>query len=68
MNGTRQFNDLIRVGPGLGYDLPSGWQPEFDFIFNRSRGTVDEGFTTDGLIFRLRLFYRIPVRKTEQAK
>jgi len=66
LNGTDQFNDLIRVGPGLGCLFPSGWRPEFDLKFHRTRGTVDEKFTTSDLVFRFRLFYKIPDKKKEQ--
>lgn len=65
LNGTDQFNDLVRVGPGLGYHFPSGWRPEFDLTFNRTRGTVDEKLTTSDLVFRLRVFYKIPDKKTK---
>jgi len=68
LNGTQQFNDLIRIGPGLGYLFPSGWRPEFDLTFNRTRGTVDEKFTTSDLVFRFRLFYKIPDKKKKQGK
>jgi Protein of unknown function (DUF2490) len=68
LNGTQQFNDLIRVGPGLGYLFPSGWRPEFDLTFNRTRATVDEKFTTSDLVFRFRLFYKIPDKKNKQEK
>jgi hypothetical protein len=63
LNGTDQFNDVMRVGPGLGYLFPSGWRPEFDLTFNRTRGTVAEKFTTSDLVFRFRLFYKIPDKK-----
>ena len=66
LNGTQQFNDVIRVGSGLGYSFSSGLRPEFDLTFNRTRGTVDEKFTTSDLIFRLRLFYKIPDKKGMQ--
>lgn len=68
LNGTKQFNDLIRIGPGLGYGFPSGWRPEFDFIFNRSRQTVEEEFTTSNVIFRFRIFYKIPENKNKKEK
>ena len=68
LNGSDQFNDLIRIGPGIGYKFPSGWRPEFDLSFHRTRGTVDEKFTTSDLVYRLRLFYKIPDKKKKQDK
>lgn len=63
LNGVNQFNDVIRIGPGLGYRFSSGLRQEFNFTFNRTKGSVDERFSTSDFIFRFRVFYKIPEKK-----
>ena len=59
---------MCKMDSVLRLRLPSGWRPEFDLSFNRTRGTVDEKFTTSDLVYRFRLFYKIPDSKKKEEK
>ncbi len=56
--GTRQFNDVIRITPGAGYVLNENWRVQFDLSYHNTRDGIEEGFTTNDIVFRLRVHHR----------
>lgn len=51
-----RFNDLLRLSPGVGYKLESGWRFELFTIFNRTRNITDTNEKSSDLILRLRIY------------
>jgi hypothetical protein len=58
-NPTTQFNDLIRVTPGLGYTFSPEWKAEFSVSYHRLRNTLTDVFETNDIVFRFRVFQTI---------
>lgn len=56
---TSQFNDLIRVTPGLGYEVNSHLNTEFSASYHRTRSTAGGNFETNDVVFRLRFYHNI---------
>lgn len=56
---TSQFNDLVRITPGLGYHINADWRIEFDLSYHRNRDEAKESFETNDIVFRLRVFQDI---------
>ena len=56
---TKQFNDIIRVVGGLGYEFLNHWKTAFLVGYNLSRVTVEESFNLNDILFRFRVYYRI---------
>ena len=44
--GAIQFNDVVRVTPGLGYEFSQLWNGEFDVSCHYTRNTVEDNFAT----------------------
>lgn len=57
--GTKQFNDKVRITPGIGYHISPQWRAAFLLGYNYSRNSVEEDFHTNDIIYRLRLYYII---------
>lgn len=53
-----QFNDVIRLTPGLGYSPSQKWKFQFDLSYHRTRDTAEEGFKTNDIVLRLRVYQR----------
>lgn len=51
-----QFNDLIRLSPGVGYKFKSGLKLELYVIYNRTRNLTETNDTSNDFILRLRIF------------
>ena len=52
-----QFNDLIRITPGIGYFATLALKIEFSMSYFRSKNITTGDFETNDLVFRLRLFH-----------
>jgi hypothetical protein len=57
---TTIFNDVVRITPGLGYQINPAWKAAFYVGYNYTRNLTAEEFNTDNIIYRLRLYYTIP--------
>jgi hypothetical protein len=65
--GTKQFNDKVRITPGIGYQASPEWKVAFLLGYNYSRNDVNEEFHTNDIIYRLRVYHTIK-RKMEEVK
>lgn len=59
LNQPSLYSDLIRITPGLGYDINVDLRIEFSVSYHRNRITVEESFETNDMVFRLRFFHDI---------
>jgi hypothetical protein len=62
---TTVFNDVVRITPGIGYQINPYWKTAFYIGYNYTRNLSSEEFNTDNIIYRLRLYYTIPGRSKE---
>jgi len=53
------FNDVVRITPGIGYQINPYWNTAFYIGYNYTRNLSSEEFSTDNIIYRLRLYYTI---------
>ncbi len=53
-----QFNDVIRLTPGLGYTPGKDWIFQFDLSYHQTRDAVLDGFKTNDIVLRLRIFQK----------
>ena len=65
MIGTKQFNDKVRITPGIGYQISPEWKVAFFLGYNYSRNSVEEDFYTNDIIYRLRVYQTIKKKKKE---
>ena len=54
------FNDVVRITPGIGYQINPDWMATLYIGYNYTRNLSTEEFNTDNIIYRLRLYYNIP--------
>jgi hypothetical protein len=59
LNQASLFSDLIRITPGLGYDINADFRIEFSVSYHRNRITYEDSFETNDVVFRLRFFHDI---------
>ncbi len=59
---AERFNDLVRLSPGIGYKIESGWRFELHTIFNRTRNITGTNDQSSDFILRLRI-YQAPHEK-----
>ena len=52
---TDRFNDLIRISPGVGYKIKSGWRFETFIIFNRTNNITETNNKSSDFILRFRI-------------
>ena len=64
--GTKQFNDAARIMPGLGYVFPKNWRAEVQIGYHYSRNTVQDVFSTNDFVFRLRIFHNLMGENIEE--
>lgn len=57
--GTKQFNDKVRITPGIGYHITPVWRAALLLGYNYSRNSLDDDFHTNDVIYRLRIYYKI---------
>lgn len=53
---AERFNDLIRLSPGIGYKIRSGWRFELYTIFNRTKNLTETNDKSSDFILRLRIY------------
>ena len=59
LKGAQQFNDVIRITPGIGFEFSPTWKTEFNFSYHYTRDTVEDDFATNDFVFRLRVFHTL---------
>ncbi len=52
---TDRFNDLIRLSPGIGFKMKSGWRFEAFLIFNRTKNITETSNNSSDFILRIRI-------------
>ena len=55
LKGMRQFNDVVRITPGIGSELSPKLKAELDVSYHYTRNTVEDDFATNDVVFRLRV-------------
>ena len=56
---VQQFNDKIRITPGIGYVFSSSWKAAFLIGYNYSKVTKEEDFHKNDIILRLRVYHKL---------
>jgi len=56
--GTKQFNDKVRLMPGIGKEFSPEFKMAFFVGYNYTRNSIDEDFHTNDIIFRFRVYYK----------
>ncbi len=59
LKGAKQFNDVVRITPGIGYEFSSIWKAEFDVSYHYTRNTIEDNFATNNIVFQLRLYHQL---------
>jgi hypothetical protein len=59
LNQASLFSDLIRITPGLGYDINADFRIEFSVSYHRNRIKYEDSFETNDVVLRLRFFHDI---------
>lgn len=57
---TTVFNDVARITPGIGYQINPKWKTAFLVGWNYTRNLTSEKFSTNNVIYRFRVYYKIP--------
>ena len=57
--GVQQFNDAVRITPGIGYEFSDTWKGELGIGYFYTRNTVEDVFATNDLVLRIRLFHKL---------
>lgn len=57
---TNVFNDVLRITPGIGYQINPQWKTAFYIGYNYTRNLSIDNFHSDNIIYRIRLYYSIP--------
>ena len=56
---TDLFNDVVRITPGIGYEINPKWKTAFYIGYNYTRNLPSDDFYTDNIIYRFRVYYQI---------
>lgn len=56
---TTVFNDVVRITPGIGYQVNPKWKTAFYIGYNYTRNLTIEKFYTNNIIYRFRVYYTI---------
>ena len=59
LKGVQQFNDVVRITPGIGYEFSELWKAEFDLSYHYTKNTVEDNFATNDIVFRFRVFHKL---------
>ncbi len=51
-----RFNDILRLSPGIGYKLNDGWKFELYGSYHLTKNTIEEDFTSNDFVLRLRIY------------
>jgi hypothetical protein len=62
-----QFNDVLRLSPGIGYKFESGLKLELYSIYNLSRNITETNDASNDFILRLRIYQKSPQIDTPLA-
>lgn len=57
LKGTNQFNDKIRLMPGIGRDLSNDWKVLFLVGWFYSKASEEDPFNSSEMLFRLRVYH-----------
>jgi len=57
--GTKQFNDAARINVGIGYEFSTAFKLEFNLAYHYTRNTLEDEFSTNDVVFRLRVFHTL---------
>lgn len=64
LKDTEQFNDVVRITPGIGYEFSEFFKAEFDLSYHYTRDTVEDDFATNDIVFRFRVFKNLNQNNT----
>jgi len=56
---TTVFNDVVRITPGIGYEINPRWKTAFYIGYNYTKNLTEEEFQTNNIIYRFRVYYTI---------
>jgi len=59
LKGVQQFNDVVRITPGIGYELSPIWKAEFDLSYHYTRNSIEENFATNDIVLRFRVYHKL---------
>ena len=65
LKGTKQFNDKIRLMPGIGRDLSPDWKVLFLFGWFYSKASAEDPFNSHEMLFRLRVYHKFHKRNNK---
>jgi len=57
--GGKQFNDVVRITPGIGYEFSPSWKGELQIGYSYTRQTVEDVIGTNDIVFRIRVYHRL---------
>lgn len=64
--GVKQFNDAVRIIPGVGYEFSSTWKGEFQLGYQYTRNTLEDNFATNDIVARIRVYHVLSKNKDEK--
>ena len=67
LKGVKQFNDAVRVMPGIGREFSPNWKAELQMGYFYTRNTVEDVFGTNDIVFRIRVYHKL-VREYTSGK
>lgn len=56
---TVQFNDKVRITPGIGYDFSETWSSAFLIGYNYSKTGENDAFKNNDMFFRFRVYHKL---------
>ena len=59
LKDAQQFNDVLRVTPGFGYEYSSAWKAQLEVTYHYTRNTIEDNFATSDFVFRIRVFHNL---------
>ena len=57
--GVKQFNDAVRITPGIGYEFSPLWKGELGIGYFYTRNTVEDVFGTNDIVFKIRVYHTL---------
>ncbi len=64
LKGVKQFNDVVRITPGIGYEFSKSWKAEFDLSYHYTRNSVEDNFATNDIVFRFKVYHTLDLSNT----
>lgn len=65
IKGTKQFNDVARVTPGIGYEFKKSWKGQFDLSYHYARNTLEDDFANNNIVFRFRVYHTLQFKNKD---